>query len=208
MPQYQFSRQTWTNLGSKTRFRDDRSATKASFTSSGFRAVDKFLFSPDVVVEHRKAYAYSHNPIIWPSGNLPAGCLEQPELSTAMTGRRTAAQSTVLQELLTDTFTHSGFNPAASERSASTAMSAEYWNSSVSQRWRYWFRQRTVNVSGGSQAGVVELDGWYFRDTNEKGMDRSLYLSSRRLWSCRCFKKNARRKYCHYFWKQLTEIHT
>ena len=111
MPQCQFSRQTWTDLGSKTRFRDERSATMASFTRSGCRAADKFLFSPYGAVEHRKAYAYSHNPIVWPSENLPAGCLEQPELSTAMTGRRTVAQSAVLQALLTDTFTHSGFNP-------------------------------------------------------------------------------------------------
>jgi hypothetical protein len=126
MPQYQFSRQTWTDLGSKTHFRDERSATKVSFTRSGFRAADKFLFSPDGVVEHRKAYAYSNNRIVWPSGNLPAGCLEQRELSTAMTGRRTVTQSAVLQVLLTDTFTHSGFNPAASERSLSTAVTAEY----------------------------------------------------------------------------------
>ena len=73
MPQYQCSRQTWTDLGSKPRFRGERSATKASFTRSGFRAADKFLFSPDGVVEHRKAYTYSHNPVVWPSGNLPAG---------------------------------------------------------------------------------------------------------------------------------------
>jgi hypothetical protein len=73
-------------------------------------------------VEHRKAYAYSRNLVVWPAGNLP----EQPELSTTMPGRLSVAESTVVQVLFIDTFTHSGFYPAVYELSPSTVVSVEY----------------------------------------------------------------------------------
>jgi hypothetical protein len=51
---------------------------------------------------------------------------QQQELSTTMAGRQPVAESAVVQVLLTDTFTHSGFYPAVSERSLSIAVSVEY----------------------------------------------------------------------------------
>jgi hypothetical protein len=47
---------------------------KASFTRSGFRLAGRFRLYPDAAVEHRRAYAYSHNLVVSPAGNLPAGC--------------------------------------------------------------------------------------------------------------------------------------
>ena len=41
---------------------------KASFTRSGCRPAGRIRLQPDKVVEHRKVYAYSHNPVIWPAG--------------------------------------------------------------------------------------------------------------------------------------------
>jgi hypothetical protein len=49
----------------------------------------------------------------------------QPQLSTTA-GCRQVAESTVVQVLLIDTFRHSGFYPAVSERSLSTVVSVEY----------------------------------------------------------------------------------
>ena len=45
--------------------------------------------------------------------------------------RRPVAESTVVQVLFIDTFTHFGFYPAVSERSLSTAVPVEYRNSSL-----------------------------------------------------------------------------
>jgi hypothetical protein len=44
----------------------------ASFTRPGFRPTSRFRSSPDNVVKHRKAYAYSHNPFLRLAVNLPA----------------------------------------------------------------------------------------------------------------------------------------
>ena len=52
----------------------------------------------------------------------------QPELSATMLGCRPVAESTVAHVLFIDTFTHSGFYPAVSDRSPSTAVSVEYLN--------------------------------------------------------------------------------
>jgi hypothetical protein len=51
-----------------------KACSKASFTRSGVPPAGWFRLSPDKVVEHGKAYAYSHNPVVWLAGNLPAGC--------------------------------------------------------------------------------------------------------------------------------------
>jgi len=40
------------------------SPSKASFTRSGFRPAGRFRLSPDKVVEHKKAQAYTHNPVV------------------------------------------------------------------------------------------------------------------------------------------------
>ena len=42
---------------------------------SGFRPAGRFRSPPNGVVEHRKACAYSHNPVVWPVRNLSACCL-------------------------------------------------------------------------------------------------------------------------------------
>lgn len=44
----------------------------ASFTRPGFRPTGVFRYSPDDVVKHRKAYAYSHYPFLRLAVNLPA----------------------------------------------------------------------------------------------------------------------------------------
>ena len=56
---------------------------------------------------HRKANTYSHNTAVWPAGNLPAGCREAADAIPLR--RRPVAESAVVQVLLIDTFTHSGF---------------------------------------------------------------------------------------------------
>jgi hypothetical protein len=101
-----------------------------------------------------------------------------------MTGRRPVAESTVVQVLLIDTFTHSGFYPAVLERSVTNSVSVEYWNSSLPV------------VKMGDFEFIVELlislvearpvlwdraDDIYRQKRNVKCMERSLYLPSRRL---------------------------
>jgi hypothetical protein len=78
---------------------------QASFTRSGFWPVSRFRLSLDKVVEHRKAWAYSHSPVVCPAGNLPASTRSNRLLCPV-------AESTVVHVLLIDTFTHSRFYPA------------------------------------------------------------------------------------------------
>jgi len=49
------------------------------------------------------------------------------------------------------------------------------------------YPHRIVNISGGIEAGVMETSYDIYKGRNEtkKGMERCLYLSSRRLWSSR-----------------------
>jgi hypothetical protein len=84
-------------------------------------------------------------------------------------GRRMVAESApaAVQVLLIYTFTHSNFYPAVSQRSLSTAVSVQYWNNWV-------FRCCSWAILSS-----------YRQDRNENGMERSLYLSSKRLWSSR-----------------------
>jgi len=93
--------------------------------------------SMDGVVEHRKACAYSHNPVVWPSGNLPADCLVAPGAihcyAQSPAGSRVSCGTGVAYRHVHTLW----FYPAVPERSPSTAMSAEYRNSTVSQWWRW-----------------------------------------------------------------------
>jgi hypothetical protein len=69
------NRQEWKNLKFKIYYICD---SKASFTHSGFQLAGRFQLSPDKVVEHRKAWVYSHDLVICLAGNLPAGCWVAP----------------------------------------------------------------------------------------------------------------------------------
>jgi len=114
--------------------------------------------------------------------------------------RRPVAESTVVQMLLIDTFTHSGFYPAVSERSLSTAVSVEYWNSSLPVVKTGDFEFDTDLLISLLEVRPVlwdKTDHIYRQKRNEKGMDRSLYLSSRRLQSSRRCSKNTFGEYCH-----------
>jgi hypothetical protein len=86
----------------------------ASFTRSGFRPAGIVPLSPNEVLEHMKTCAYSHKPVV---GWVAAGAIHYYARSPA------GAKSAVVQVLITDMFTHSGFYLAVSERSPSTAVS-------------------------------------------------------------------------------------
>jgi len=68
---------------------------------------------------------YSHNPVVRLAGNFGAIHYYAP---------LPAGSSAVLQVSLIERYTHSGYYPAVSERSASAAVSVEYRNSRVF-RW-------------------------------------------------------------------------
>jgi hypothetical protein len=111
-------------------------------------------------------------------GRVEAGVIHYYARSPA------GAELAVVQVLLTDMFTHSGFYLAVSEQSPSTAMSVLETVVSFSvEDGRFLVRHKFANFSGGCQAGVVGQDGWYLlrQDRSEEGMDRSTYLTSRRL---------------------------
>jgi len=45
--------------------------TRTSVHTFRFQPTCRFRLSPDKVVEHRSAYTYSHNQVVWPAGRLP-----------------------------------------------------------------------------------------------------------------------------------------
>jgi hypothetical protein len=70
-----------------------RAQLGTSFTPSGFLPAGRYRLSPDKVVEHRKAQAYSHNPVVWPDGKKKPECVNVSISNTyttdnSATGRR------------------------------------------------------------------------------------------------------------------------
>jgi hypothetical protein len=74
-----------------------------------------------------------------------------------MPSRRPVAESAVVQVLLTNTFTHSGFTRLypSDQLALQCQQNIETDSQSVVKTWRY----AVVSISGGSQAGVVGRDG-------------------------------------------------
>jgi len=99
----------------------------------------------------------------------------------------------VVQVLLIDTFTHSGFYPAVFERSLSTAVSVENQNRSLPVVKMGDFEFDIDWIISLLEARPVLWDKTddIYKNRNEKGMERSLYLSSRRLRSSRRCSKNS-----------------
>jgi hypothetical protein len=129
-----------------------------------------------------------------------------------MTIRRPVAESTVVQLLLIETFTHSGFHPVVAERSLSTAVSVEYWNNSlpVVKTGDFEFDIELLTSLVEARPVLRDKTDDIYKDKNEtkRSMERALYLSSRRLRNSGRCKKTLLVSTAIYCWTQLIEIHT
>ena len=111
-----------------------------------------------------------------------------------MLGRRPVDKSTVVHVLLIDTLTHSGIYPAVFNRKNFTAVSVVYWNCGVTVEKKGDFELDIDLLLSLVEAMPVlwdKTDDIYRErnERNEKVMEWSLYLTSRRFWSFRkCFK--------------------
>jgi hypothetical protein len=108
-----------------------------------------------------------------------------------MPGRRPVTVLTVVQVLLIDTFTHSSFYPAVPERSLSFVVSVENRSSSLTvvKMGDFDFDKELLISLVEARPVLRDKTDDTYKDRNETCMERSWYLSSRRLRSPRrCLK--------------------
>ena len=138
--------------------------SKRCLTRSVCRPAGRFRLSSDEVVEHGEALAYSHNPVVWPAGNLPTGCRVAAgsihyDVRSPAGGWVNNHACFAYRHVHTHRVLPGCIRVITFHCSVSSALKQS--SSCSGDGGRFWVRHRFVNISGGSQAGVVGQDGWY-----------------------------------------------